>query len=426
MPEAASDRLVFASCRPPYPLDNGGRIRTHRLLTGLAQSFEIVFVTFEFAPGDPDGYYVQEELQELLPEVTVLSVPHGRRYKRLNQAVTLARRESWTLGRYHAQAYTDALARAVASHRPGVAHFDDLAVVPVAPFAGVLNVYSAHNIERDILRHESRVGSPPRRVFNRVEAAKVSREEQRIWRAMDLCLAVSALDGAAMRAGGARKVEICPNGVDPVARLPLRPLRPGEPLRLLFVGSGDYAPYERGIAWVVREVLPRLRASVAVEFDVVGTPPARPLAGDGVRYVGNVPTVEPYYDAAHVVLVPVFEGSGTRLKMIEAAAFGRPVVSTLLGAEGLPLAADVDFLAADGAEEFAAAVLTLARLWHEPFATGLERMLEGAREAVLSLSWPRVVDRLATLYRSQLGERAATRPRAAHDGTSASEREPRR
>src|ERR1039458_10558913 len=173
------------------------------------------------------------------------------------------------------------------------------------------------------------------------------------------CCTRATPSGAAMTAGGARRVELCPNGVDPVERLPLRALRRDDPLKLLFVGSGSYAPYERGLAWMVREVLPRLRRQTAVSFDVVGQPPARPVAAEGVRYVGRVPTVEPYYDAAHVVVVPVFEGSGTRLKVIEAAAFGRPVVSTRLGAEGLPLEAGGHYLAGEGADEVAAAGLEL-------------------------------------------------------------------
>ena len=117
-------------------------------------------------------------------------------------------------------------------------------------------MYCAHDVEHTILRLGAQVGSPPRRFFNAVEARKVGREEHRIWRTMDLCLAVSPLDAAAMEAGGARRVELCPNGAQSVGRLPLRPLGVDEPLRLLFVGSGSYAPYERGIAWFVREVLP--------------------------------------------------------------------------------------------------------------------------------------------------------------------------
>jgi len=402
MSDSARPRLVFAACRPPHPLDNGARIRTYNLLSGLARSFDTVFVTFEHDLRSPDGACSGDQLARLLPDVAVVSVPGAGPGKRASQAASLLRRESWTLGRYRTAAFTAALRHAVASHRPGIIHFDDAGVALVAPFPDTVNVYCGHNVERTILRLEARVGSPMRRVFNHVEAVKVTREERRVWRGMDLCLAVSPIDGSAMMAGGARRVELCPNGVDPVERLPLRPLHGDEPLRLLFVGAGNYAPYERGLAWMVREVLPRVRSQARVEFDVVGAPPARPVASEGVRYVGRVPAVEPYYDAAHVVAVPVFEGSGTRLKIIEAAAFGRPVVSTRLGAEGLPLEVDAHYLAADDADSFAAAVLSLDRSLRGSDHDSLERMVGGAREAIAPLMWPRVVERLVELYRSGL------------------------
>jgi glycosyltransferase involved in cell wall biosynthesis len=296
--------------------------------------------------------------------------------------------------------------QAVARHRPQIVHFDDAGVAMVPPFAGVLNVYCSHNIEHTILALGARVGGSARRAFNAVEAHKVKREERLIWNRVDLCLATSPVDAAVMAAAGARHVELCPNGADPVARLPLRQLQGDQPLRLLFVGSGDYAPYERGLAWMVEEVMPRLRERVAVQFDVVGASPARPVAAEGVNYLGRVPDVEPYYDAAHIVVVPVFEGSGTRLKIIEAAAFGRPVVSTHLGAEGLPLTPGAHFLAADTAEEFVAAVFELEQRWRQPQSAELEQLVADAHEAVLALTWPRIVADLIGRYRSELAQRS--------------------
>jgi glycosyltransferase involved in cell wall biosynthesis len=395
-------RLVFAACRPPFPLENGARIRTFQLLTGLARSFDVVFVTFERHPDSPEGWRA-EQLAERLPQLTTITVPLLPRSKRKAQAGSLRRRSSWTLGRYRSSLFAEALQRAVASHRPCIVHLDDLGVAPYAPFPGTLSVYSAHNVEQAILRHEAQHGSRMRRLFNTVEARKVAREERGVWQRADICLAVSPLDAELMKAGGARHVELCPNGAEPVERLPLGRPDAGEPLRLLFVGSGNYAPYERGLAWLVRDVLPRVRANVPVAFDVVGTPPARPLSGEGVRYLGRVDSVREHYAAAHVVVVPVFEGSGTRLKILEAAAHGRPVVSTSLGAEGLPLRAGAHYLVADTAEEFAGALLELHRLRCEPAGGELERLVAGARAAVEPLLWPRIVAELADLYRAQIG-----------------------
>jgi polysaccharide biosynthesis protein PslH len=407
VPDADRPRLLFAARRAPYPLDHGAAIRTYQLLSGLAASFDTVAVMLAHHPDSPDGLSRPDELVQLLPDIEFVLVPGAGPGKRTAQASSLRHRDSWTWSRYRTSAFASALARAAADHRPDVIHFDDLGVAQSGPLAGPLNVYCSHNVEYRILDRGALVGSPPRRLFNAVEARKVRREEQSTWRSMDLCLAVSPLDAAAMEAGGARAVEVCPNGVEPVERLPLQPLAPQEPLRLLFVGSGSYAPYERGLAWLVREVLPRVRRETPVVFDVVGIPPARPVAGEGVRYVGRVPTVRPHYETANVFVVPMFEGSGTRLKIIEAAAYGRPVVSTAVGAEGLPLSPGEHYLQADAPDAFAAAVLELDRWWRDPLGVELERMVASARAAILPLTWPRVVERLRLLYASELARRAA-------------------
>lgn len=413
MPASDRRRLLFAARRAPFPLDHGAAIRTFQLLKGLAASFDTVVVVQAHHELSPDGASRPEALAQLLPEVEVVLAEGSGPGKRATQATSLARHGSWTWRRYRTPAFASALARAAGDHRPEVVHFDDLGVAQSGPIAGALNVYCSHNVEHTILERGARAGSPGRRLFNIVEARKVGREEREVWRAMDLCLAVSPVDGTAMAAGGARHVEVCPNGVEPVNRLAVRPLQPGEPLRLLFVGAGRYAPYERGLAWLVREVLPRVRTQALVSFDVVGAPPARPVAGEGVRYVGRVPSVVPYYEQAHVFVVPMFEGSGTRLKIIEAAAFGRPVVSTRVGAEGLPLLPGEHFLQADDAEAFASAVVQLDRWWRDPHGGELERMLAGARGAVLPLTWPRVVEGLVGLYNSQLDARRVSAADAA-------------
>jgi glycosyltransferase involved in cell wall biosynthesis len=290
--------------------------------------------------------------------------------------------------------------------RPQVAHLDDLGVAQLGPVPGSINVYSAHNIEHRILDSTATISSGLRRQFARIERRKVSAIEHRVWQTMTLSLACSDVDAVQMERGGARVI-VCPNGADPAQPLPVPTRRPDEPFRLVFVGALNYRPNRLGLEWFIAEVLPKLRRSLAVPVvvDAVGTPPRGLLASDGVVMHGRVPSVQPYYERAHAVIVPVLFGSGTRLKMVEAMALRRPIVATAIGAEGLPAVAGVDYYEADEPAAFASA---LAKIAHrcENADPLLERMLASARAAVEPLLWPRIVANLAETY---LAEIAAAR-----------------
>src|SRR5207244_4514318 len=153
----------------------------------------------------------------------------------------------------------------------------------------------------------------------------------------------------------------------------------------------------RGLLWFLENVLPLVRQVVPTVLDVVGSR-RRPLPRiEGVAYHGRVPSVIPFYEQAHVAVVPVLYGSGTRLKVLEAMALGRPVVSTTLGTEGLPVTGGVHYLAADDETSFAHALVQLSGDYAVA-ETSIETMLAQARSAITPLFWPRIVSRLAETY----------------------------
>ena len=395
--DVARPSLVFVTRRAPFPLDNGARIRSHRLVTGLAATFRVTLVTYEHHARSPDEHMSRADLERRLPGMEVRTVPGLGPDKRLRQARSLLSRRSWAFGQYGLARFGEAVVDAIRDQEAAITHFDDPGAAQFGPLPGTVNVYGAHNVEYRIQQQAGAGANAARRLFSAVEWRKVLAEEQRLWRTMDLSLAVSEVDAQAMRAGGARRVLIVPNGADPVEPLPLPRRAPGDPLRLVFVGSGGYRPYELGLAWLISDVLPMVRQKMPVTLDVVGRPLQRPVASEGVRYVGVVPSVAPWYEGAHAAVVPVHSGSGTRLKIVEALTYGRPVVSTALGAEGLPVEAGTHYLCGDDTGEFAAALFDVAARCERPEAR-LTGMLAAGRSAVSALLWPRIVEDLAQAY----------------------------
>jgi glycosyltransferase involved in cell wall biosynthesis len=157
---------------------------------------------------------------------------------------------------------------------------------------------------------------------------------------------------------------VLPNVVRPRAPLPLRENN-GGPFRCLFVGSFGYPPNVDAVAWFSRDILPLLRklCALPVEFVIAGPDFDQRLsflAGTAnVQVLGWVDNLEPVYRETDIVVVPLRAGAGTRIKILEAFSFGRAVISTPVGAEGLPVTSGTELLIASDSESFAQAGATL-------------------------------------------------------------------
>jgi len=192
---------------------------------------------------------------------------------------------------------------------------------------------------------------------------------------------------------------VIPNGVDSEEFFPEETVP--QPNSLVFTASFTYPPNAEAMVFFCRDVLPRIRAAVpGTCLSIVGQRPGPEVEAlgrlPGVEVTGRVPDVRPYLACAAVVVVPLRVGSGTRLKILEAMAMGRPIVSTSLGAEGLDIRPGHDLEIADDAASFAAATVALLR---DP--DRCVRLGTHARRTVIQrYSWSVVAERLDLLYRT--------------------------
>lgn len=162
---------------------------------------------------------------------------------------------------------------------------------------------------------------------------------------------------------GRAALVVAPNGVDTRLFTPAGP--PARRHGVLLLGSFPHQPNQDAFDWAVAEVWPAIRQRLPeATLTVAGArPPARVLEHDGrngIRILGEVDDVRPLLRSHRVLLVPLRAGSGTRLKIIEAMACGLPVVSTTIGAEGLPCRPGTHLLVADDRESLARAVANIA------------------------------------------------------------------
>jgi glycosyltransferase involved in cell wall biosynthesis len=276
-----------------------------------------------------------------------------------------------------------------------LAHFRD-AVPDGSPCRTILSFHNFCQAQsRSMLRmHEGAV----EKLGLLVKAALMRGWEARHVARFDRCLVVSEIEAQRLRAVAAgTAVSLVPNGVDTAALRPLPEAAAGK--RLIFVGHLRYPPNIDAIRFLARHILPALRARVPTACLTVvgeGTPRVlREFAGrDDIELVGRAGSPVPHYQDAHVAVVPLRAGGGTRLKILEAMALGRPVVSTPLGCEGLAVEDGKHLLIAKDADAFAAAVARL--LTDRALATSLTQQARALVER--DYDWTGIANRLLRVY----------------------------
>ena len=350
-----------------WPSTTGGRVRSLQILSELARRHQVTVVTTHGQGDDPDG------LKRRLSHChEVLSFPYM--VPKLGSAtfpVAVAR--SWMskypvdLWKWCVPQVRDIVRQHITSGAVDLCVSDFLFAAANVPTRGpVPVVLFEHNVEYLIWQRlcslETRLW---RRALFEVEWRKLRAREADACRDADLTIAVSDDDRRRLEAlaPGIHAVAI-PTGVDTNYFVPDD--SPERANRLVFSGSMDWHPNEDAVVYFADAILPRIRASIPdTTLTVVGRNPTARLRDTAARaeieVTGTVDDVRPSIAQGSVYVVPLRAGGGTRLKIFEALAMGKPVVSTTVGAEGLALEPGRHFIAADDPDAFSDAVIGLLR-----------------------------------------------------------------
>jgi polysaccharide biosynthesis protein PslH len=254
-----------------------------------------------------------------------------------------------------------------------------------------------HNVTSQQRDRIARLPDQERRLRTSFFAWTMGRWEPRYAERFDRCITVSEANRQLLMSANPRlRVDVIPNGVD-TRLLPVLPCTNTAPT-LLFVGTMGYEPNEDAVLYFCRDILPIIRRTVpAVQLWIVGrdpSPAVSALASDTVHVSGRVDDVVPYYQRSAVAIVPLRAGGGTRLKILEAMALGRPVVTTSIGCEGLDVRDNDHVLIADTAESFAARTVQLV---NSPELC--QSIAARARELVVNhYDWDAIAGQMLRLY----------------------------
>ena len=399
-------RLLFLCHTLPYPLDSGIAIRSFHVLRLLARAFDVTAVCFSRRKG---GAVSQHDLAERLAalrqlvDVEAFPVPQEHSVWRLarDHLRSVALNRAYTAFAFDSTTVADRIRDLLRTRRFSLIHVDSIALSRYLPlFDGAPVVCGHHNMESELLQRRARVERTPwRRAYLRHQARLLAREERDWCARCDLNIAVSDEDRLTLqRHVPGITCAVVPNGVD------IETFRPGpdsDQRGLVFVGESTWFPNRDALQYFCDEILPRIRAAH-------GVTPVRWVgrASDALRreyrdryaveLTGYVADVRPYVRDAACYVVPLRVGGGTRLKILDAWAMGKAVVSTSVGCEGLAAEDGRNILIRDDPESFAQAVCAVLR------NVSLRQRLgaEGRRTVERQYSWERIGESLLRLYSS--------------------------
>jgi sugar transferase (PEP-CTERM/EpsH1 system associated) len=352
--------------RPLYPADTGGKIRSSKIFEHLSRAHDVTIVCFRTTHDTPEQLDAMQRCCTRLVTVDWDEAPKFTPAFYRQLACSNLSPLPFTVWKYQSRGMQGVLRQLLREDL-----YDLLLCDFLQPSVNCLNlsftpkVLFQHNVEAVIrMRHAQYAQGWVARAYLRREAAKLHAFEHRASHTFDHCVMVSDEDCRTMsREYGVTSTSAIPTGVD-VQYFSPQPASSLEPV-VVFVGSMDWLPNQDAATYFVSEVLPLIRREVPARFVIVGrNPPAaiRRLEADRhVHVTGTLADVRPPMAEAQVCVVPIRIGGGTRIKIFEAMAMGKAVVSTTVGAEGLPVTHGRDILIADDPPTFARHVIQLLK-----------------------------------------------------------------
>jgi len=416
-------RLLFLSQCLPYPPHSGVTNRTYHILRALAASFDVTLLAFSRTNHQPGA----EDVRRACSALESLGVRVAGTFRiRSEQAFpsrllvhlrSLASGRAYTFFDYDNRAFPSVLRRVLREQRPEIVHVDSLDLHRWLPLLGDLPVACTHHsIESDLLRLRAQhAGSGLTKMYMRRQADAILSLEKEVCPRLRLNVMMSELDAERLTViAPSAPTFVAPNGVD-VGFFEPRPGAPVRPGRVLFLGPSYMLPNYDGVQFFLKEVWGAIRADQPeATFQIVGkvkpTHRATFESYPGVSCAGFVDDVRPYLAEAACCVVPLRIGGGTRLKILDTWAMGRPVVSTSVGCEGLAGRDGVNILIRDEPRVFAKAVLQVLADEDLQHALGSA----GRRTAESQYSWDSIGSSLTKAYGDVMGPSGKYRSREVH------------
>ena len=396
--------LIWLSHFLPYPPRGGAAQRSYNLLRQAAIHHRVCLVAFHRPEQPPEVLTATRlELERFCHRVEILELPARWRgplwWARLLQSPFVSAPAA--VNAYWSDEIGEKWLKVLGEYPDALVHIDSSDLASFVPSVKRLpSVLNHHNCESAMLRRRADLeGNPLKKWFLRSEARKQLDLESRLLSQVHVNLTVSEEERDCLRQiNKAAIFRIVENGTDTDFFHPMD-LAPEENT-VVFAGSLCWYPNQSGLRFFIREVWPALKQRrPGLRGVVAGQAPPEALrrlltSAPDILLVSDPEDIRPWIARGAVYVCPILDGGGSRLKLLDAMAMGKAIVSTEVGAEGLRVTSGVHMIVVDAPGQFAYQVLSL--LDNASLRGRLEA--QARYRAVSEYSWPVIGERLRSAY----------------------------
>ncbi|MBI1806210.1 MAG: glycosyltransferase [Ignavibacteria bacterium] len=390
-------KILFTLPYVPVPATFGGAMRVFHLMKLVSQRHDVSIITYGWPE---EEFNLRDQLGSQVKSIHVVSRHWPRKLRRIAQLYSLFGKHSFF--------YMLARSKEMQTRIDQVLSHNDFDIVQtefahMASFdlkTNGVKILDSHNVEYDNFRRMwLNSNSPLRRLHYRSEYKKFYREELDACTNYDALFVTSARDKAILDADiPSISKYIVPNGVD--AKYFTPSLETPEPYSIVFTGAMSYVPNYDGMTYFLDNIFPLILKKIPeARVYIVGSRPPKHLtqrASTNVIVTGFVDDVRPYVWRSSVYIVPLRMGSGTRLKVLEAMAMRKPIVTTSIGCEGIDVVNGESALIADEPHSFAESVV---KILHDNALR--QKLIRNGYDLMRSrYEWSVIGDVLEELYQS--------------------------
>ena len=405
-------KILFISFFVPYPPTAGHLQRNFNLIREIAKENEIYLLSFTQRVLLPTEKALQDSLDALKPYcklIKVYKIPSD--YSQLRRLgvlfFNLFSTKPFSVWKFSSPQMKKDIAELIQTDSFDLVHVDTVDIAQFADYApGLPKVLNHHNVESKLLtRRGKNTGNPLAKLYLLIQGYKLGQYEKNKIVQVDMNLAVSEIDQADFQksAPDARFV-IIENGTDIEYFKPSD--KPGTK-SLIFAGGMSWYPNADAMVHLCSDIYPLIKKEIPeIKCNIIGShPPGRLLSlaklDESIKIHGYVNDVREYLAEAGVYVVPIRVGGGTRLKILDAMAAGKAVVSTSVGCEGLKVTPDENILIGDTPESFARQVVRLIN------DNDLKKKLEvnGRKLVEEEYSWAKIGRQLNDVYKSVVSQK---------------------